>query len=29
MVPMGATLSVTKPSLIVEKQHLEEGSKQN
>lgn len=29
MVPMEAPLFVTKPSLIVEKQHLEEGSKQN
>ncbi len=29
MVPMGATLSVTKPSRTVEKQHPEEGSKQN
>lgn len=29
IVTMGATLSVTKPSLTVEKQHPEEGSKQN
>lgn len=28
-MPMEATLFVTKPSLTVEKQHLEEGSKQN